>query len=711
MVNAVTGQGPRYFPFIDGLRAIAIAAVVAYHLDPRWLPGGFAGVDMFFVISGFVVSASVADFDANSAWAFAGRFYARRVRRILPALLFCLACTALLCVLFVPPAWLNEGSERTGLFAMFGLANFELARNGNDYFSPQVDFNPYTHTWSLGVEEQFYLLFPLLFLLWLRGGRWRKASVVVFVAAGLASLGAAAWWHAHGDQLRAFYLLPSRFWQLAAGVLLYQLYAAARIGKPSSSPRTGARVAVLAGSFLLLGAGLAITRESHAPWPDGLASVLGTVGIFAALLAAPDSNPVVRLLSSKPMRYIGFLSYSLYLWHWPVIVLMRWTTGIDAFWQKLVALLVAGAMAVFSYHCIETPLRRGRWIAHRKPALVIAGGVICAILCAQAVRTMQVHDQTLSLSTVTRHRADWYPEYAMPKPLRPGCEVAMQSEPMGEGSVWTFTRTGCGGNPAGPRLFVAGDSHATAYIAVLRQYAMETGTEVRVYQSPGCRFFGLELAREFRNPRCEQAIKAGMRDIAQSARRGDVLFLPSLRLGRFSNQWVAFDRDEVEARNASRAALAARRQGFMQARRQLLPLARRGVRVVFEAPTPLFPAPAYRCSDTFNRDNPICSGGLELPRAELETYRTPVLRTMQALVVKLPHATVWDPLPLLCQGVDCHAVEGGKPLFFDGDHLSAYGSLRLLPDFARHLQSLRVRAATPGRSPGSAPASVPPAQG
>jgi peptidoglycan/LPS O-acetylase OafA/YrhL len=703
VVNA--GPAPRYFGFVDGLRAIAISAVLAYHLDPRWMPGGFAGVDMFFVISGFVVSASVAGFETGSARAFAARFYARRVRRILPALLFCLLCTAVLCVLFVPPAWLNEGSARTGLFAMFGLANFELARSGNDYFSPRVDFNPYTHTWSLGVEEQFYLLFPLLFLIWLRGAR--RVSAAILAAAGLASLALAAWWHGQDDQLRAFYLLPSRFWQLAAGVLLYQAFAKGWTARMPRAPRS----VLLGASALLLGVAFAATREAHAPWPDGLASVLGTTGLIAALLAAPDANPAIRLLSSKPLRYLGLLSYSLYLWHWPVIVLMRWTTGIDAPWQKLVALAIAFAMAAFSYHGVETPLRRGRWIAGGKPAFVIGGGVACVLLSVLAVRVVQAQDERFSLSTVTRHRAEWYPEAARIVPLRPGCEVAMRSDALGDGGIWTLDRERCGPDPSSPRLFVAGDSHATAYIALLRQYAMDTGVEIRMYQVPGCRFFGLETAREFEDPHCLPATDAAMADIGRRARPGDVLFLPSLRLGRYSDQWVAFDRHEVEARNASAAARDARRDGRVVAGGKLLPLARRGVRVVFEAPPPLFPAPAYRCSDAFNRGNPVCAGGLRMPRAELEAYRAPVLRTMHALVAGLPHATVWDPLPPLCPGATCDALEGGKPLFFDGDHLSAHGSLRLLPGFSRHLRALRETPAIPGRNPGSRPASVRPAAG
>lgn len=149
----------RYVPAIEGLRTIAVGAVILFHLGVEWIEGGFVGVDIFFVISGFVVAASVLNRRFDRFRDFIAFFYARRMLRILPALIVCLLGTFLLSALFVPSVWLSDANERTGFAAVFGLSNIVLALNSDFYFSPRTDFNPFTHTWSLGVEEQFYLVF------------------------------------------------------------------------------------------------------------------------------------------------------------------------------------------------------------------------------------------------------------------------------------------------------------------------------------------------------------------------------------------------------------------------------------------------------------------------------------------------------------------------------------------------------------------------
>lgn len=177
-------SGLGYIASIDGLRTLAVLSVVLFHLWPAALPGGFIGVDIFFVISGFVVTGSLQGRRFASLGALSAHFYARRLVRIMPALILMLLVTIVAATLFVPRSWLSDSIPQVARFAFFGLSNIVLAIDTDSYFGPQASFNPFTHTWSLGVEEQFYLLFPFL-LYWhqrLEGARMPTRSVVRLIA-------------------------------------------------------------------------------------------------------------------------------------------------------------------------------------------------------------------------------------------------------------------------------------------------------------------------------------------------------------------------------------------------------------------------------------------------------------------------------------------------------------------------------------------------
>ncbi len=675
-----------YVPHIDGLRAVAVLSVILYHLKASWLPGGFTGVDVFFVISGFVVSASVDRLPAMGGWQGLLRFYARRIRRIVPALVVCLLVTALFSALFIPESWLSETSDKTGRRAFFGLSNWVLASTGNDYFSPRTEFNPYTHTWSLGVEEQFYLLFPLLFLAWSRGGHARLLSVTLFALATFASLGYALRLAGQGGQeIQAFYVTTTRFWQLGAGVLLYQAMTLARQFDVAPQPgRISWRSPLLLLAVAALGYGLWAARPGHSPWPDGLWPVLSTL-LLLGLLHGHRGGWTGRALASAPMVWIGKLSYSLYLWHWPVFVLFRWTVGLETPLAGACAVLLVFVLAWLSWRWVEQPLRHGargprthgRWVLLGLAVLVLGAGL-------QSVLVKQ--QKHISLSTVSRHPLDWYPYAKGLKKEVPECRVVESSIPVVGGQARLLQRGDCpGGSGANGVLFVAGDSHALVYNELLRRKVVQDGGQVRLYGSGGCALVGMQGWRGA-NPACEAYTRNVIEDIQATARAGDVLFLPGLRVPRLAEQYQLFDIAQVQADLASPAAVQGRAAEVAAAIAQLRPLAERGVRIVLEAPKPVLPAPPYRCSDAFNRHNPICVNGMQIPRARTEAMRAPVLDSLRQVAAALPGASVWDPLPTLCPGEVCQPDAGGRPLYFDGDHLSGYGNRVLLPVFRDHLQ-------------------------
>lgn len=686
-----------YLPYVDGLRAIAVLAVVVYHLDPSWLPGGFTGVDVFFVISGFVVSASLQRLSAAGGWQGFLQFYARRLRRIAPALIACLLLTGVLSGLLIPDSWLSDTSAKTGRMAFLGLSNWTLAAASSDYFSPKAEFNPYTHTWSLGVEEQFYLLFPLLFLAWHRGGRGRVLSMALVALGSAASL-AYAWMRARSgtEQIDAFYLTTTRFWQLGLGVLLYQgLELTGRFAPVSStaSPPSAARALswrspLILLSLAMMGYGLWCARPGHSPWPDGLWPAFGTLGLLA-LVHGPAHGWIKRGLSLGPVVAIGRVSYSLYLWHWPVFVLFRWTVGLDSAASRCLALLLAAVLAVASYRLVELPWRHGRALAQRPPVapsrVVMAG--LALVLLSAGVHSLLVKTQRhYSLSTVSRHPLEWYASAKGMRTDYPNCTLQSSKVAIEGGSARLFERGECDlRNRDGGQLFVAGDSHALAYNELLRRFAVESGVSVRLYGVGGCAIAGMQA---WQNPGCQAYQRSSLGDIATHAQAGDVLLLPALRLLRLADQNELFDEPAQMAGQYSEESHKVRAAGEEAAVELLRPLAQRGVRIVFEAPKPLLRAPTYRCSDWFNRHNAICARGMVIEREFIERYRAPVLQSLQRVAARLPHASVWDPLPSLCDADYCAAMRDGNPLFFDADHLSGYGNRVLLPSFSAHFRAV-----------------------
>jgi len=661
-----------YIPAIDSLRALAVISVIIYHLRGAWLPGGFAGVDVFFVISGYVISRSLVTLPSSGFLGFTGAFYGRRIRRIVPALMVCLLAISLLSALFIPNAWLSDANQRTGRFAFWGLSNFALMDMGDTYFAPRVEFNPYVHTWSLGVEEQFYLVFPAILYCWLRYRnsevRWRRvASSSLLSAILVVSLGYSAYVTFNAPAI-AYYSLPSRFWELAAGAALMQLHVTG-----GGLGRVGEKTQLVL-SVVLIAACLCFANEAAFPFPWAIAAVLGSVGVIDLVTRSERMNSA---LSWGPAVWVGKISYSLYLWHWPVFVLCRWTVGLDSWGTRVAAVAATFALAWASYTWVENPFRKGTLVRNRAPRWIVVGGICCVLVAWLADQLIDRGHRRLTLS-VTRDMASWYP-------------VSAPGHDQGAGNTQCVspdrTAAGCDIQGHERHLFMSGNSHAIAYEVMLGMLEHRAPIDVSDYRHPGCALLLLDAPMSDGTPECRKFYQSTLTDIESQLKPGDIVFLPSLRLPRFADQFARYSDEEAVAQVDGESARRARQRAVAEADGVLDGLVRRGATVILEAPKPIFKAPAFRCSDWFNRHNPICRSGLTMSRDYLLHYRQPVLDAEVALSKRHEHVYVWDPFDVLCPKATCEAVVDRKPLFFDADHLSAAGNRAVYPDFVAFLKS------------------------
>ncbi|ACI93004.1 acyltransferase 3 [Afipia carboxidovorans OM5] len=428
---------------VDGLRAIAVLFVIGFHYFPSAFPGGFVGVDVFFVISGFLITGLIRQDIAADRFSIA-QFYGRRIRRIFPALILVLLVALGMGFLFMLPDAFRTLGLNVAASAGF-VANIALWLQ-QDYFAQSAEFNPLLHIWSLGVEEQFYLVWPLILMML----AVRRSAIPV--AVGLAGLSFVVNVVQSGnDPVSAFFLPFSRFWELGAGAVLALLHA--RAGRPVLEREWAGWVGLL----LLAVAMVVIDRDRAFP---GWWALLPVAGATLLIAAGENARPNRVFLSQPALVYIGLISYPLYLWHWLLLVFARIIRfqKEPTFIMSIGLILAAGVLAHLTYRFVERPIRSAGRLSPKAVSLAavlaVGGGLGLVVYAKEGLLDRFPHEIQKRMMTTEKESEDAHVcRYDVDVRPSPQCE--------GEG-------------PAGaPLALVWGDSHAFHLIAGLRALQQE----------------------------------------------------------------------------------------------------------------------------------------------------------------------------------------------------------------------------------------------
>ncbi len=657
-----------YRPEIDGLRAVAVLAVLLFHATGL-LPGGFAGVDVFFVISGYVITSMLAaELDAGRFSLV--RFYERRVRRLFPALAVTILVTAAASAMILLPLDL-KAMGKSAVAAALMVSNV-LFWDEAGYFDAAAQTKPLLHTWSLAIEEQFYLVYPLLLAaLWKLGRRRLLWTLALLFGLSLA----AAAWTAPDQPLTAFYLAPFRLWELMLGGLI----ALRPVRRLEGDVFAGLGVAMIATSFFIFNA------ESDFPgWP----ALLPTVGTALVLNGARAGMVVARALAVRPAVFVGKISYSLYLVHWPLIVLLEYRH--DARLGLMGGLAVIGVslvLAWLSWRFVEQPFRQH---APGRPLRVFSRAAAATALCCAAGASFSATGglpQRLpeDVRAIYARMGDDWPE-------SPACFIDTKGR---TGPSLDDIRAGrvCsrGRAPAGrPDFIVWGDSHAASMsppIFAAGDRLGPRGVIVGAGACPPLLDFETITAREATRRRCQEVNEATLDLIA--TQKIPVAFLvarwPRAALGNgYGDEGLFFDPKDiappVPGEDAKFAAALDRTLG------RLVELGVRPV-IVMSVPEPGYNVP-------YELARLMLSGRKAdiAPAREAVEEREARAREIIAAAVAKHGADIVDPIPALCDDEKCPVVRNGAPIYRDTDHIARAAALRLTPLF----ESAFRRAATAG---------------
>src|SRR5216684_2658635 len=644
-----------YQPHVDGLRAIAVLSVVAFHSFPGEITGGFVGVDIFFVISGFLISGIILNGLRQGSFSFAD-FYGRRIKRIFPALIVVLVATLGLGYLFLfPSEFRNLGKHVLG-GALF-VANITLWRD-TGYFDTAAELKPLLHLWSLGVEEQFYLLWPLfLFVCYKR--RWNMLRITALIC--LASFAFNVW--ASGSKpIANFFLLPGRFWELMAGSLLAQL----RIGGGASEGRGWGTPAIrecaaLAGLALIAVALFGIDRHTVFP---GWAALVPTLGACLLIAAGPEMWINRRILAHPLAVFVGLISYPLYLWHWPLLAYGRIMKPDGMATASALTLVgVAFLLAWATYRWVEKPIRFGyRRPGKVVPALCVSMGAI--VLTGATALTDLLHTRLTNsyVYSIDKAIGDWdYP--AADFNFKKASNFRLLRE---RGALDTSV------------MFI-GDSHMEQYWSRVKMLIDEEGVKTRsaiFATSAGCP--PIPYANRI-DPgySCHEFFEFAM----GAARNGDI---DTVVFGAAGERYLVAEDAGARPRNAifstrdpSRATLTGNApeadRVCVEFERQIEGLRRGGKKVILLLSNPSSRAfsPNSMFPDRLDPSRAI----RRVPyvrRSDFAEFTKPMVERLKA-VATAAGAIVVDPMDYFCDKSACPTMTvDGQPIYSDSNHIRPF---------------------------------------
>ena len=686
---------------IQGLRAIAVLMVVLFHARLP-VPGGFTGVDVFFVISGFVITGML-----HREWLATGRirlrtFYLRRFMRLAPALGLLVGVVVLLSVVLQSPFGPQQTVATTGLGALLMSANLVIASAAGDYFAVTATQNPLLNTWSLSVEEQFYLVFPTLLLVgWVLARRLRRVMAPpILIIAGVTALSflvSVLWtnggeWAAPltslfgGPQVFAFYGPFSRVWEFGVGAILALL-----IARGWGLGRAAGRIAGVVGAVLVVVSAFAITDVMPFPGTVALVPVAGTALLLVA--GAREASFITRGLSTRPMVAVGDWSYSWYLWHWPLIVFVAVILP-GAPIALVIAAIASLLPAWLSYRFVEQPLRRVR------PAGTIRTALVVTLISGIPIG--------LCLGLLWGANTGWGGRFALPPEPKPASVSAPAAagdaqegpeafDPIeGDGAIAKDTTTGdlraqhaaveadcvnteidpvgCRFGPANAKgtVLVLGDSQAYAVADGVINAASALGFDTVVSSRTGCPFLGRESSGTNDNP-CRPWQKSALAYALSSSPAAVVIANRSA--GYVHPEWGWRTAATDEGNPATSVAQAAKlwEEGVESV---VAPLRAAGIPVVVIAAVPEMPEFTDQRS-LFSQA--FGSRAYEVPRKQSIQDRQPALDAEEQVAARHPGTLIFDPIPVLCPTETCMSAVDGVLRYQDETHLTVEGSLLLSP--------------------------------